>query len=35
VDIRTVRRVLDRLAEAGVLETFGTGDHTHYRVRKA
>ena len=33
-DIETVRRVLDRLTEEGVLERLGEGRYSHYRVAK-
>jgi len=34
VDIRVVRRVLQRLTETGALERIGEGDRAHYRLKK-
>ena len=33
-DIETVRRVLDRLTEEGLLERVGEGRYSHYRLAK-
>lgn len=32
-DVATVRRVVDRLVDRGVLERTGSGDNSHYRLR--
>jgi Fe2+ or Zn2+ uptake regulation protein len=34
-DIETVRRILDRLSEQGVLERMGSGEYAHYRLKSA
>jgi hypothetical protein len=33
VELTTVRRVVDRLVDRGVLERVGSGDNPHYRLR--
>jgi hypothetical protein len=33
-ELRVVRRVMDALAEQGLLERFGTGERVHYRLKK-
>ncbi|HSZ60735.1 MAG TPA: hypothetical protein VK828_03000 [Terriglobales bacterium] len=32
-DAETVRRILDRLTEQGVLERIGSGEYAHYRLK--
>lgn len=34
-DIETVQRILDQLAEQGMLERIGTGEYAHYRLTNA
>ena len=33
-DVETVRRVLDRLTDEGLLERLGAGKYSHYRLAK-
>jgi hypothetical protein len=34
-DPETMKRVLDRLIEQGMLERIGSGEYAHYRLRRA